>query len=90
MAFPEALLHGMKLAVHGQALDRRNRRAVGLHGEKRARLDGLAVEEHRAGATNACFAADVCPRQPAQVAQEMNKQQPRLDVEAAIDAVDVN
>src|SRR5258708_5318426 len=56
---PEGLLHDVQLAVRGQAFDGRHLRAVGLDGEDGARLDGLAVDEDRAGAALAGVAADI-------------------------------
>ena len=44
MLFPESFLHRMQFAVLRQAFDGRDLRAVGLHGEHRARLHRLAVE----------------------------------------------
>ena len=55
----ERLLHRVQLAVGGQALDRGDRGAVGLHGEHRARLHRLAVEVDGAGAARRRVAADV-------------------------------
>ena len=40
----ERLLDGVPLLAVGQALDRRDRRAVGLRGEHRARLHRLALD----------------------------------------------
>ena len=60
----ERLLHRVQLAVRGEALDRRHLAAVGLHGEHRARLHRLAVEQHRARAAGGRVAADVRPLEP--------------------------
>ena len=50
------------VAVLGEALDGRHLVPVGLDGEQRARLDRLAVEQHRAGAARRRVAADVRAR----------------------------
>ena len=78
----------MQLPVRRQALDRRDRRAVGLHGEHRAGLRAAAVDEHRARAALARVAADVRAGEPQVFAQEMHEQHARLDVGFADLAVD--
>ena len=50
---------GSSCAVGLEPLDGRDRRAVGLDGEHRARLHRPAVEQHRARAAAARVAADV-------------------------------
>ena len=50
-------------------------RAVGLHGEHRARLRAAAVDEHRAGAALAGVAADVRAGEIEVFAQEVREQQ---------------
>ena len=76
----EGLLHRMELAVLREALDRRHLAAVGLHREHGARLHGLAVDVHRAGAAGRGVAADVRAGQPESIAEELDEQQARLDV----------
>ena len=88
VAFPEAVLHRVKVPVRGEALDRRDLGAIGLDGEQRAGLDGAAVHEDGARAADAGLAPDVGPGQIADLAQEMNQQQPRLDVATMFAAVD--
>src|SRR5690242_14454922 len=44
---PEGLLHGVQLPALRDALDRGDRRSVGLDGEQRAGLDRAAVEVDR-------------------------------------------
>ena len=69
--------HRMQLAVFtGQPLERRHRTPVGLGGEHGARLDRLAVEQHRAGAAGRRVAADVRGLQPPRLAQVVHEQQP--------------
>src|SRR5689334_2359336 len=75
---PEALLDGMQLTVLGQALDRGDLGAVGLHGEQGARLHRLAVHEDGAGAALAGVAADVGACQPDRLADVVDEQQARL------------
>ena len=84
----EGTLHGMELAVLREALDRRHLAAVGLHREHGARLHGLAVDVHGAGAAVGRVAADVRPGQAKPVAQELHKQHPGLDVLLDAFAVD--
>src|SRR5437667_2960350 len=78
VAVPESLLHRMQMAVR-DAFDRRDRRAVGLHGEHRARLDGLAVDEHRARAADAGLAADVRPGEAELIAKGVDEQRAQRD-----------
>ena len=72
----------------GQALDRRDRGAVGLHGEHQARAHRLAVHQHGAGAADAVLAADVRAGEAELVAQEVAEQQARLDLGGVGRAVD--
>ena len=76
----EALLQRMELAVLFEAFDGHDLAAVGLHGEDRARLDGAAVHDDRAGAAVARVAPDVGAGEPQVLAEEVDQQQPRLDV----------
>ena len=59
-----------------------------LHGEQAAAADGDAVEEHRARAAHPVLAADVRPREPEPVPQEVREDEPRLDGLADDAAVD--
>ena len=47
----EGLLHRMRLAIRGQAFDRRDRTVFGAIGGKNAAMHRLAIDQHRAGAT---------------------------------------
>src|SRR5579884_564549 len=85
---PEALLQGMKLAVLLQPLDGQQLAAIGLDCQQRAGLDVLAVQNDRAGATVRGVTADVRPGQPERLADEVDQQQPRLDLGSARLAVD--
>ena len=76
----EGLLHRMELAVRCEPLDRRDLEAVRLNGEHRARLHGLAVDEHRAGAARRRVAADLRPGQAETLAQDIDEELARLDV----------
>src|ERR1044072_1813602 len=69
----EALLHRMELAALLQPLDRGDLRAVGLHGEHRARLDRVAVEDHGACPAVRGVAADVGARHPEHLADKMHE-----------------
>src|SRR5262245_2922310 len=88
VAVPESLLHRMQIPVRCQPLDRSDGGAVGLHREYRARLDRLAVHQHRAGAANAGLAADVGAGQSKAIAQVVNQQETRFDVMLARRVVD--
>src|ERR1051325_646050 len=85
---PESLLHDVQLAVAGETFDRGDRGAVRLHGEHRARLHRLPVEEDRADAALAGVAADVRAGEAELVAQEVDEEEARLDVRRLLRAVD--
>jgi hypothetical protein len=85
---PERLLHGMQLPVGGQTLDRDHGRAVGLNGEDRARLDGLAIDEDRARAALAGVTADVGAGEAEVVAEKVHEEEARLDFRVLLRAVD--
>src|SRR5256885_2401317 len=87
MAVPEALLHGVEMAV-ADALDRRHARAVGLDGEHRARFHRLTVHEHGAGAADARLASDVRAREAAEIPEIVDEQHARLDDVFTIGVVD--
>src|SRR5690606_28965840 len=63
----------------GQALDRRDLRAFGLHGENRTGLDGAAVQMNRASAALRGVAADVCTGQLQILAEELYEQGSTID-----------
>src|SRR5207237_402089 len=84
----ESLLDGVQLPVRGETLDRGELRAVGLDAEHRARLDGLAVEQHRAGAARRGVTADVRAGQPQPLAKDVDEKLPRLEVEVMGSSVD--
>ncbi len=79
MLLLEAELDGVQPVRAGQALDRRDRAALGLDREVRAGLDRRAVDEDGAGAAAGRVAADVDPGEP-EPAQEVHEQQARLDL----------
>ena len=56
---PERLLHGMQIAIEGQAFDGNDLGAVGLHGEHAPAFDDSAVERDGACAADGSLAADV-------------------------------
>ena len=56
------LLYWGEFAADGKALDRGDRRAVGLHGELQAGADGLAIDHDGAGSADAVLAPQMrCP-----------------------------
>ena len=62
-----------------QAFDGFHLRAVALHGEGQAAAHGLAVEQHRAGAAHAMFAADMAAGQRKILAKKIDQGLARLD-----------
>ena len=84
----ERLLQRRQLAVLRQALDRLDRRAVGLDREQHAALREHAVVDDGARAAVAGVAADVRAGQVEVVAQEVDEQAARLDVVLDLLAVD--
>ena len=62
-------------------------RAVDLDREQHAALHGLAVQVHRARTAVPGVAADVRPREPEVVAQEVDEEAARRDVELDLLAV---
>src|SRR4051794_24305050 len=84
---PEALLERIQLAVLLDAFDRLDPRAVDLRGQGGARLDGVAVEQHRARAAVRGVAADMSARQTERFADEVHQQQARFDVFVLVPAV---
>src|SRR5215467_846969 len=78
----------MKRSRGRETFYRRDRGAVGLDGETRARSRGDAVEEHRARAALARVAADLRAGQAAEFAEEVDEQQTRFDF--TIEAASVN
>ena len=79
MMAAEGLLQRAEVLVSGQRLDGRDRAPVGLDGEQAAAAHRDAVEEHGARAADPVLAADVRPREPEPVAEEVREQEPRLD-----------
>ena len=79
VTLPKALLNGMQFPIAGQPFDRRHFSAIRLNGQERAGLDRLAIEQHRAGPADGCFAADVRAGESTQVTEEMNQEHARLD-----------
>src|SRR2546423_4765096 len=85
---PDRLLDRVQLAILGHALDRLQALALGLDGEHRAALDGLAVDQDGARAALAGVASDVRAGEPQVVAQVMHEKQARLDLVLVPAAVD--
>ena len=72
---------GWSVVAVGEALDGRDLGAVGLDGEHRARLDRPAVDVDGAGAALAGVAADVGAGQVEVLAERLDEEPSRLDVE---------
>ena len=80
MAVAKRRLHRRQLAVGpGDALDRRDVGAVGLHREHQARAHRRAVDEHRARTAHAVLATEVRPGEAALLAQEVRERRARFD-----------
>ena len=79
---------GSSQAVPLEPLDGTHRVPVGHRGQQRARLDRLGVQPHHAAAAVGGVAAPVAAGQPELVAEEVDEQQPRLDVARVLGAVD--
>src|SRR5262249_19675703 len=77
----EALLNRVQLGTVREALDRLHLAAVDLDGEVRARLGRSPVDEHRARAAVARVAADMGAGEAELLPQQVDEQQPRLDLE---------
>src|SRR5260370_30932461 len=78
----------MQLAVLLEPFHGHEAPAVGLHGKHRARLHGTALPQHGARAAVRGVAPDVRPRQPQDVADQVDEQEPRLDVRLVLLAID--
>src|SRR5207245_11704008 len=76
----EAFLDWIELAIFLQSFDSHDLTAVGLNGERRTRLYGLAVEQDGARAARRCFAPDVSACQGEHLAAEMDEPRARLDL----------
>ena len=88
VVLPEGGLERVEPVRGGHPLDRRDRRAVRLDGEHRARLHGLAVHGHGARAALRGVAADVGPGQVQVLAEELDQEPSRLHVHLAGHSVD--
>src|SRR5262249_18170731 len=84
----KSFLHRMELVAVREPLDRRDFRAVRLHGENRAGLHRAPVQMNRACAALARVAADVRAGESEPVAQKINQQLARLDGGVVPDIVD--
>ena len=83
------LLERMQLAGTGcEPLDGPEFMAIGLHREHQAGTHRRAIEQDRAGAANAVFAADMGAGKQQFVAQKIAEQHPRFDTAAIRRAVD--
>src|SRR6266516_1949558 len=84
----ERFLDGVHRPVCGQAFDRCDFVAVYLDAEQRAGLHRLAVQQHRAGAATGRVTADVRTGQAEPLAQDVNEQLARLELEDVLHPVD--
>src|SRR6266568_7466219 len=75
----EALLQRVQLTVLLQAFDRLDLAAISLHGQQRAGLDGLAIEQDRACATVRRIAPDMSASKVQVLADEVDQQESGLD-----------
>jgi hypothetical protein len=84
----KAQLDRIQLPVDLERLDRADLVPVGHGRERRARLDGLTVDQHDAGAAIRGVAAPVGAGQPDRLADVVHEQQARLDLVGDVLAVD--
>ena len=80
MVLAKRRLHRVQLAILGQALDRDDLCAFGLHREDRATLDRLTVDVHHAGAALAGVAPHMGAGQIEVLAKELDQERARLDL----------
>ena len=80
---------GCIVVAVGQALDGADGFAGGLHRKHQAGAHRLAVDDHRAGAADAVFAADMGSGLPAFLADRVRQGASRLDANGIVAAVDV-
>src|SRR5262245_7908901 len=88
VVLPERLLNRVERFSAGEPFDRRHLRPVSLSGEEQARADRLAVEHHRARATDAVLAAEMGAGEAEVLPQEVGERPPRFDLALARLAVD--
>ena len=79
----ERRLKRIEPAVLGEPLDRLDGATVGPDRELTARVDGDAIEMHRARAALATVAADLGPRQVEAVTEQLGERPPIFDVDGA-------
>ena len=84
----EGALQALELLRVGEALDRLDGAAVGLHGEHQAAAHDVAVHAHGAGPAYAVLAAEVRAGEAELLAQEVDEMQARLDAARHLRAVD--
>src|SRR5262249_49755235 len=84
----ERLLERVQRAVLDQTFDRLDRPAVHPGGELAAGVDGLAVDEHGAGAALAAVAADLGAGEIQLIAEELGEGPAVVDLDAAAAAVE--
>ena len=85
---PEAFLERVHASGASNALDRLDAGAVGLDGEHRTALEGAPVHDHGAGAAAGGIAADVGAGEGQLLADEVDEQEARLDLDGVRGAVD--
>ena len=71
-----------------QAFDRRDVAAIGVDRQNRARAYRTTVEQERTGAANLNITAELCAGQMEFVAHQIQQRQPRLNLRAALNAID--
>src|ERR1700738_3537293 len=86
--FHEGSLHRVHHVAIGKTFDSTNGFAGGLHGKHQARADRLAIDNHRASAADAGFAADMGSGLPALFTDRGGQGPSRLDANRIIAAVD--
>src|SRR5262245_27183065 len=80
MLLVEALLNWMQFSICGESFHSLDFHSIGLHGKNRTRLDGFAVQLNSARAAGGRITADVRAGHVEVLAQEVDEQQPRLNI----------
>ena len=85
--FAKLGLDRIQLIRRAQALDRHDISTIGSHSQRQARANAVAIHEDGAGPANAVLAADMRPGKPDGVADEIGKQQTRLNTRRIFSSV---
>ena len=87
---PKALLDSMQPVAVSEAFDRSDFVTIGLDGKHSAGFHSTAVHENRAGTTERSLTSYMRAGESGEFAQEMDKEQARLNWCAMLDSIDGN